>query len=132
MCNGHVCYQDAQTAPEVLPLLHRRPQSNCLRILETRFLDLREVDKLRNLIYLEILSSMTKIHIIISFFWNDVSKNIWVLLLDHFSVVKWYRQVQQNGFPDLLCQFSLDVLVHLPHHLRCCCGWSCLSQIDNI
>ena len=52
-----------------------------------------------------------------------------ISFFDHFPVVKWYRQVQQNGVPDLLCQFPSDVLVNLPHNLWCYCGWPCLSQI---
>ena len=127
-CKWHVCYQDAPTAPEVHRLLHHRPLSRCPRILETRFLDLREVGKLKNCIsrrYCHPWFKFTELNI----FWINVSKNA-ISFFDHFSVVKWYWQVQQNDFPNLLCKFSPDVLVYLPNHLRCCCGWPCLSQID--
>ena len=99
-----VCYQDALTAPGVhhRPLHH--PLSRCPRILETRYLDLREVVKLKNCILMSYCHPWLKFsneH----YFWNNVSKYaisfFWPLFCSQViltSTAEWFSQSSLQVF----------------------------------
>ena len=112
--------QDVTSAPGAPRPLPHLPLFTCPKTLVIKYLDWRN-------------SSNIRIWRLLIFFFllHPFSKGQYEIF-ETVLVVKWYRQVQQNYLPYLLRQFPSDVLVHLPHYIRCHCRWPRLSKIKQV
>ena len=117
---NHYC-QDVMSAPGAPRPLPHLPLFTCPKTLVIKYLDWRNSSNIR--IWRLLMFNHFLLHL-----FSKCQYEIFEPVL----VVKWYRQVQQNYLPYLLRQFPSDVLVHLPHYIRCHCRWPRLSKIKQV